>query len=110
MEKETMNAVTTTYWCDNCNSVFELDMLSDKDNCPKCFSSEKHIHQVLKDKKGVKDIVVITEDNYKYTLPSKLIYFYNQLLGHTMTFSELKICSYSLSRNALSVDEKKWYK
>ena len=55
------------------------------------------------------DFVVVTKENYKNILPKELFYFYNELNKMSMTFSELNIVNYSISKNAIFVNGK-WYK
>jgi len=110
MKKNKVEKITSTFWCDKCRTVSEIDVINGDDACPVCDSELEHMHRVSTNVDGVKDVIVVTKDNYKNVLPPNLIYFYKQLLGHTMTYSCLDIADFSLSRNALSVDNKKWYK
>jgi len=103
-----MKEITNTYWCDKCRKKFEQDIFEEH-KCPNCNSNQDNIHMVLKDTNNNKDLIVVTEDNFQSVLPKNLIYFYHQLRGHSMTFSDLEIANYSLSRNAIGSNGK-WYK
>ena len=103
-----MEEIYNKYWCDKCRCVYDQNIL-DEYACPNCgVEHNKSLHMVLKGEDNQEDIIVVTQDNYKNVLPKDLIYFYNQAIGQRKGI--VKVISFSLSRNAISLDEKKFYK